>query len=314
MGALAAQWLSFAARHGRLVLVAGLIAGLTLPGLARLIKSWLPEMIVFLLFLSALRVGVYEAFGNLGELRISLAIIAVYQIALPLVALTIAALFDLTGATALAVILMCAAAPLSGSPNLTILTGHDPAPALRLLVVGTALLPLTVLPVLWALPQLGSISVVGHAASRLLLVIFGAAGLGFLLRQMWCREPAKEILNAIDGLSAVTMAVVVVALMSAVAPAIFSRLDIFWRTLATACVVNFGFQIVAYVIGGSLHNDTNRVPFAIVAGNRNIALFLAAFPTSLMDPLLLFIGCYQLPMYLTPLILARLYEMKQPMP
>ena len=310
MAALAAQWLRFAARHGRLVLVAGLIAGLTLPGLALSIKPWLPEMIIFLLFVSALRVGIHKAFGNLGELRISLAIIAVYQIALPLIALTIATLLNLTGPTALAVILVCAAAPLSGSPNLTILAGHDPAPALRLLVVGTIVLPLTVLPVLWALPQLGSISAVGHAAGRLLLLICGAAGFGFLLRQMWCREPAKETLNAIDGLSAITMAVVVVALMSAVVPAISSRPDIFWRTLAAACVVNFGLQIISYVVGGSLHNDTNRVPFAIVAGNRNIALFLAAFPTSLMDPLLLFIGCYQVPMYLTPLVLARLYGPK----
>jgi hypothetical protein len=39
-----------------------------------------------------------------------------------------------------------------------------------------------------------------------------------------------------------------------------------------------------------------------VHGNRNIALYLAALPLEQMEPLLLFIACYQVPMYLTPLI------------
>ena len=49
-------------------------------------------------------------------------------------------------------------------------------------------------------------------------------------------------------------------------------------------------------------------PLAIVAGNRNIALFLTALPSTITDPLLLFIGCYQVPMFLTPIMLNRLYR------
>ena len=37
-------------------------------------------------------------------------------------------------------------------------------------------------------------------------------------------------------------------------------------------------------------------------GNRNIALYLTALPIVQMEPLLLFIACYQVLMYLTPLI------------
>jgi hypothetical protein len=50
------------------------------------------------------------------------------------------------------------------------------------------------------------------------------------------------------------------------------------------------------------------VPYAIIAGNRNVALFLAALPAAQTEPLLLFIGCYQIPMYLTPLLFGRLYK------
>ena len=45
---------------------------------------------------------------------------------------------------------------------------------------------------------------------------------------------------------------------------------------------------------------------AVVAANRNVALFLGVLPPALVADLLLFIGCYQIPMYLTPLILPAL--------
>jgi hypothetical protein len=51
---------------------------------------------------------------------------------------------------------------------------------------------------------------------------------------------------------------------------------------------------------------------AIVAGNRNLALFLAAVPPEMAEDLLLFLGCFQIPMYLTPLTLARLYARAGP--
>lgn len=49
-------------------------------------------------------------------------------------------------------------------------------------------------------------------------------------------------------------------------------------------------------------------PLAIGAGNRNIALFLVALAPETLAPLLVFIGCWQLPMYLTPILLPRLYQ------
>jgi hypothetical protein len=46
----------------------------------------------------------------------------------------------------------------------------------------------------------------------------------------------------------------------------------------------------------------------ICAGNRNIALFLAVLPEATMRDLLFFIGSYQVPMYMTPLVLGRFYR------
>jgi hypothetical protein len=69
--------------------------------------------------------------------------------------------------------------------------------------------------------------------------------------------------------------------------------------------INFGLQILCHRM---IRHRPDAVPVSIIAGNRNIALFLVALPASVTDPLLLFIGCYQVPMYLTPILLRRLYS------
>jgi hypothetical protein len=77
--------------------------------------------------------------------------------------------------------------------------------------------------------------------------------------------------------------------------------------MAAAFAANFGLQIAAFLILRR-RDPADAVPLAIVTGNRNIALFLTALPMAITDPLLLFIGCYQVPMFLTPIMLNRLYR------
>jgi hypothetical protein len=294
--------LLFAARHARWCLILGLLAGLTLPTLAAALKPWLPALVACLLFLSALRIGPKAALGNLTDVRRTAAILAAYQLALPLIALIAFLTLGIAAATmALAIILLCAGPSVTGSPNFTALMGFDPAPPMRLLILGTAIFPLTVLPVFWLTPGLGDPGIVIKATLRLIAVILFAAAAGFTLRVLW--SPDARQIKAIDGASAITLGVIVVGLMFALAPALKTDPWLVSKWMALAFVVNFGLQFSAYKALG--------VPGeAIVAGNRNIALYLVALPASITDPLLIFIGCYQIPMYLTPMIMARIYRKK----
>ena len=299
--------LGLAARQGRAILVLGLIVGILLPGLAATMKSWLAEMVAGLLFIAAFRVGPRQAVGALDDLGKSLTLAAVFQIAMPVAAIVAFGLVGWHGLLASGLVLMAAASPISGGPNLAILTGNDPAPALRQLVLGTALLPLTVIPVFWLAPALGSPGEILGSAARLLVIIFAAAAAAFLLRATIFRDPAPASLSALDGLSAILMAVLVVGLMSAVGPALRGDPAALALNLAVAFAANFGLQIGTFLILRR-RDPADAVPLAIVAGNRNIALFLTALPSAITDPLLLFIGCYQVPMFLTPIVLDRLYR------
>lgn len=300
--------LSLAERHGRLLLVLGLLAGIVWPDLALALKPWIGEMIAALLFLAALRVGPRQALGASRDIGLSLAIVMMFQVLFPVALVLIFLGLGWTGTLATALVLMAAAAPITGSPNLTIMAGHDPAPALRLLIVGTALLPLTVVPAFWLTPALDNTAQVFAAAGRLLIIIIMSAGLAFIIRARFLRDPGANAVRAIDGASAIAMAVVVVGLMSAVGPAIGSDPAGLSLNLAIAFGVNFVIQIGVAMLLRRGGKHRLAVPLAIIAGNRNIALFLTALPVAVTDPLLLFIGCYQIPMYLTPILLGRFYR------
>jgi len=301
--------LCWASRHGKAWLVAGLLAGLLIHDLTVAIRPWLPEIVAFLLFLTAFRVGPRAAFGTLSEARMAFVYALVFQLVMPLAAIgVLSALGVAASPLGLVLILMMAAPSITGSPNFTIMLRHDPVPAMRLLIVGTAFFPLTVLPILWLSPALGEREAVLIAALRLIAIIVAAVAAAFALRWAACPELDDRRREALDGLSAITLAVIVIGLMSALGPALTEDPATTLRWLAIAFAANFGLQIATYAVLRALGDKRRAVPAGIVAGNRNIALFLVALPASVTDPLLIFIGCYQLPMYLTPILLKPLYK------
>lgn len=300
------QGLAFIARHGKLGLIAGLGAGLVLQDLAVALRPWIPHLVAVLLFLTAFRIGPVEAAGNLSDLSRTGIAVLVLQLALPLAFLVALRLLGLPMTPlAMAVALVLSAPSVTGSANFAILLGHDPAPALRLLILGTAVLPLTCIPIFWLLPEFGDLSAVLSASGRLLVVILAAAGLGFAARHWGFRHLSDLNRKAVDGLTVIALAVIVIALMSAIRPAMAERpMELaFW--LVAAFGINFCAQILSYTV---LRGRSDAVPISIVAGNRNFALFFVALAPQATEPLLIFLGCYQFPMYLTPTLLRRLYD------
>lgn len=302
--------LQLAAGHGKALLILGLAAGIALPALADAMKPHIGAMVGILLFLAALRVGPRQAAGSIRDLGRSVMLAFVFQLAMPVAVILLFLATGFTGPFALGLILMLAAAPVSGSPNLTIMTGNEPAAALRQLVIGTAMLPLTVIPVFWLWPGLGGAKEVLGAAAILLVLIAVAACAGFGLRATLLRQPSVPTLQAIDGSSAIVMGVVVVGLMSAVGPALTGEPLRLLAMLVAVMAANLGLQIVATLVCRRAGWTSDAAALGIVAGNRNIALFLTVLPQQVIDPVLLFVGCYQIPMYLTPALLGWFYKSK----
>lgn len=292
------------ARHGRLALVAGLLAGLLLPGLAQALRPAIPYLIACLLSVTAARIGLRAVIGSLPDLRSTSRIILVYQVVLPALVLVPALLLGITGHTiVLAIILLLAAPSVTGAPNFAILVDQDPAPALRLLILGTAVFPISVLPFLWVMPEFSDPLKLIGAGAQFFVLIGVAAAFGFALHG-WLGPPQARDLKTLDGLAAVLLAVVVVGLMSAIGPAIRAEPVTLLGWAIAAIAINLGLQTATALWLGPAPETPAR---AIVAGNRNIALMLLALPPEATTELLIFIGCYQIPMYLTPMVMRRFY-------
>ena len=283
------------ARSGRYVLIAGLLAGAGSPGLAAQLAPWVPEMVAALLFLNAFRSGP-EMMRAIGPgLRQSLPMVALLQLGLPLVALGAAALvWDELPAFVFAALLMMAAPSLTGAANFMAMIGYDPAPAMRLLVVGTLMFPLTAFAVLWAMPGIAAVEATA-ATLRLAGVILLVVGAGVLARHVAQTHAAPGAINSVcDALSVILLGIVVVGLMSAVGPLLRSNPTEVSVWVVAVCALNLGLMALGKLI------FPTRVEGALIAGNRNIALFLIALPEETTRQAMVFIGCYQVPMYLTP--------------
>ena len=302
------RFLCFCSKYARVLLILGLAAGLLLPRLAVAMQPWLPQMVAILLLLTALRIGRRAALGAVHDLRWGLGAVVVLQLAVPLV---LFAMMTLVGQAqtpaALALVLATAAPAISGSPNLALLLGLDAGRMMQILVLGTAAFPLTVLPILMLFPQTGDPGEVIVTALHLLAVIVLATSAGFALRATFFPNPSPRRIKALDGASVLAFSLIVIALMAPLNSAI--RLDpkavALWTLLAFS--VSWGLQTLTLFALRRTRLRPLAGPLAIGAGNRNIALFLVALPPEALMPLLIFIGCWQLPMYLTPILLPRLY-------
>lgn len=294
-------------KRGQMCLIAGLIAGLALPDLAEALRPWVATGVCLLLFVTGLRIGLRRALGSVAAIGDTLVRIAVFQTLLPLCTVGLfTALGLIHWPLSLAIVLMLAAPSLTGAPNFAVMMGNDPAPGMRLLILGTALFPLTALPVFLILDPTGGGPFAALSLSLgLLAAILLAVGAGFLVRRLlpvFARAPQQA---ALDGCAALLLGIVVVGLMSAVGPMLRANpgnLALWILTVfAVYLVLSIGTLFIMRRTGLNL-----VLPTSIYASNRNIALFLIVLPDAVAAPLMIYVGCYQIPMYLTPWLFSRL--------
>jgi len=295
------------AAQGRRLLIAGLVVGIAFPGLAERFAPAVVPLLALMLCLAALREGPVAVLPRAGETRRALVMVLALQALPPLVAggaLWAAGL--MSAPLAIGAVLALAGAPIVGAPGFAVMVGGDARVALRQVTMGTALLPFTAAPVLALLPVFPDPLAVALGALRLLAVVVLASGAALVLGALvpaLCRPRARPALDAIMTLA---MALVVIGLMSAVGPAIRVAPGRLIIVLALAMGLHLVQTLGAWLAARAAMSRPEALALAIAAGNRNLALFLAAMPSEAAAPLMLFVGCYQVPMYLTPMILPRL--------
>ncbi|MEM1365857.1 MAG: hypothetical protein AAGH82_08920 [Pseudomonadota bacterium] len=309
--------LAWCAAHARWFLIGGLLVGGFVRPVAEALLPFVGTAIALLLFLACLRTGPKAAAGTAHDLRRTSLAVLTLQILVPLAVLGAGLALHVPHTYLSPLILLLAASSVTVVPHFLAIMGMDTSHALRLLLVGTLLVPATAWIVFSAasaagMNSFGEPAAIFAAVLRLLGVVVLAPGLAFALRLSILKELNQTASAWTEGWAAIFLAIVVIGLMAPMGAALAERPAQLAGTLALAFSVNISLQLTAWWASGFVsRHRAERATFAAVNGNRNFALFLTALPLSVMEPMLLFIACYQVPNYLTPFVFRRLYAAKQ---
>ncbi|MYZ48356.1 hypothetical protein [Propylenella binzhouense] len=296
--------------RGQWMLIAGLAAGLLWPQAAGGPRAHFTELVFGLLFFAALRVDPVRAAPTRATIIHDALLVVALQFVLPVAVAALVALAGWSGPRATYLVMIAAACATTGTPPVSQLLGFSGALALRLLVAGTLLLPLTSpLPLRLALGS-GDLELLGPTL-RLAAIILVSVGGAVLVRRKWLKTLDPEADQAIGGISAILLAFFILGLMDAVQPALFAAPVALLGDLLYTFALCFGLQAAGALVYGLVRPqaDFREVgAVGVCAGSRNMALFLAALPADQMEPLMVLVGCFQIPMFLSPLLMRPVYR------
>ncbi len=293
-------------RYGKWVLPLGLIAAVLLPDAAIAIQAAIAPLLAILLLISFLQINLDKSLSTAQPLWRLLLCVLLMQLLLPIALFFLLDSIGVSRQWLAPVVLVAAASCIAGGPSLVIMLQGNGAQAIRLLVASTLLLPVTSIPVLALLNLHATPLMLWRTVGMLFAVVLGAYMGAKLLRRYWLGPLTGAQKERLDGLSAFVLAFMVIGLMAAIHTA-WDTPSLILKTLLIATIVNFGLQIVGLGLDRMLGT---RLPttLGVLTGNRAVAIFLTALPASVYQPYLLFIACYQIPMYLTPLLGQFIYK------
>ena len=304
------------AAYGRQTLLVGLVIGIALPELGAILSPFIAPMIVLLVYLSALRIPDQQFLDLKTNWRFILRAVLVLQLAVPLMILPLMIVVSSSEwgdaiPFLLAAFILMAAPSIAGAPSFMLMLGRRANHAFHLLIIGTLLVPLTCFLVFnlaaggFGLEALNYAEIT-RTAFILFLTITGTSALAALTRRF---IPIETVTSSgsghpLDGLGAILLALLVIALMTPVRSALLFEPLTLIAWLGFVFAINFGLQSLVWFYVRRRYPRDLAMSLAMIAGNRNIALFLLALPVETLHPLYLFIGCYQIPMYCTPFFLG----------
>ena len=307
LAALAAA-LSWLGRQGTRAVAASIFVGIMTPPLAALFKPVFPFALFVLLCLAFLRVDPAEVHAHFSRPWIVGAASAWMMLATPLLiglTLVLLGVADRLPGLYVAMILQAAAPPVISAPTLAALMGLDAALSLAMLVVSTAVTPLTapVFATVFVGPGM-AISPIALGA-KLLALLAGAALVATLIRRSTGKAWIARQSESIDGLSVIALFFFAVGLMDGVLASIFSEpLKVLGLTLLSFAL-SFGLMALTTAVFARLGMG-QALALGLAAGNRNMGLMLAAAGAAVPELTWLYFALAQLPIYLMPAMLKPL--------
>ncbi|MCW5747633.1 MAG: hypothetical protein KIT36_15710 [Alphaproteobacteria bacterium] len=293
-------------RRATLFLPWSLALGLAFQDLAASLKPLVTPLVVALLGIAMARID-WPAFrAVLRRPWVPMATLLVGMVLVPVLATPVLRQLPIAPGLALALALMACLPPLTSMPAVAGFLGLDRAVSLFVMLVGTALMPLTVPPLALLLFGLDlKIGVLQFMLRLAGLVLSGVALAVLLRRGVLARAPHAA--PRIDGAAVVILMVFAIPIMDGVLARILNEP---WRTggfVLWGFVATFAYVAIATLLFWPFGTRL-ACTAGYGAGSRNNALLLAVLPATVDPDYFLFIAAIQFPIYLTPTLLQPVYR------
>jgi len=300
--------LDWLARRYTIMLAVGVLIGLAVPPLAGLLRPLLVPCIILIVALSLVRLDVGAVMVHVRRPGLVAATLVFLLVVAPALAALALAPLAAIPAVEIGIVLLAAAPPIMSAPALCLMLGLDAAFAALVMVLSYALTPFTLPTVaLWLLGLDIGISAWALMA-RLGLVIGAAFALAVVLRATILPARVRALRSRrIDGVLVVALVVFVIAVMDGVTGLVLERPGYALLLTAVSVVANALLQLV----GALVFLPAGRaiaLAVALMSGNTNLGLVLAALATRADFDVLVFFALGQLPIYMLPLVTVPLYR------
>jgi len=304
---LARRFLDASARHGSPLLAIGVFGGVLVPPLAHAMAWFITPNVVLLVTLVLLRVDIAQAFFHLARPLKPAIITFVLLVASPLAAAGIVALLPLDPGISAGVVIFATGATATSGAAFARLVGLDPELTLIATLASIFLVPLTGPPLAHLLAGFDlSISVAGFM-TRLALVVGLPLALSLALRRGIGPRRLAPYGPAIDGAVVWLVVLYGFAVMDGLQAKLLA--DPAWVLQATlaAFAADFGLNALT-TLALAWMGLRPAAAAGLMAGNRNMALYLAVLPSSTDPRVALFFALCQIPLFLSPFLLGPIYR------
>ena len=295
-------------RNARLALPLGIVIALLLPDLHLRWDIILPLNITLIYAASIIRLDL-KSTAQLAftpkRLALSLSISLFILCAVPIAYVMLARMGGLATLYYPSLIWFAVAPPIASTIWICTLLGFRAALAMEVVVLTSLAAPFTG-PFLaaWLLADIAAIDQLA-LFYKLAGMICGGSLIALIGQRLLGRAKIEDNRLVFDGLSALAMLIFLIPVFNSMAAVILQKPILALHLCGLAVLMNMGAQIALLGLSRIFSPHAERLQvLAIVTGNRNVGLYFAALPA---DPVFaLFTAMYQIPLYLTPLVIGRI--------
>jgi BASS family bile acid:Na+ symporter len=301
------RFLEWSARQGGALLAGGIFVGLLVPPLAALFRDFVTITVAGLMTLVLLRVDLAQVLAYLRRPLLVAALSAWLLLALPVLTYAVALAAGLDGPLGAALVISATGCAATSSPAFARLVGLDGEISLVVAVITTLLVPVTAPPLALGLMGIDLAISLPGLMTRLALVVGLPLLISIAIRQAVAESTLRRFGPAVDGAVVWLVVLYGFGVMDGMLAKLLAEPAWVLGGLALAFAGNFGMNLATAL---AFARAGRRLALAggLLAGNRNMALYLAVLPTATDSRILLFFALCQFPLFLSPFLLRPLYR------